>query len=319
MQRAIAKGGLFSGVFALGVALLLMYSAPAHSREKSEAKEVKMVVTAAFVSSKGMKVYDDLAGYLSKKTGLSVKIVSGLSSYAEADKLLENGQIQVGFVCGLPYVHENARGVYDLLAVPVMALKKGTFPDARGYENVPHKYYSYTIVHKDSPINSWAELKGKTYAYNDPGSNSGYNLPRAKLVSLSAKSWEDYFSKVVRSGDHEESIRLVANKIVDASSVDSLVLDFDRSIKDPSAMNVKIIEHLGPAGIVPVVISRKASPSIKKPLRDALVNMHKDPEGQKILSKALILRFDLPDDSNYDDVRKFEKAAKDAGFKDHAG
>ena len=283
----------------------------------AQPKEIKIVITAAFVSEKGMQIYNDMTAWLSKKLGWNVKVVSGLS-YTEADEMLENGLIQIGGVCGLPYVHSVAENKYELLAIPVMSMKKGTWPDAPGYEDVPGKYFSYTIVHKDSPLKSWADLKGKKYAFNDMNSNSGYNMPRYKLVQLGAKSWNEYFSKVIVSGSHEESIRLVSNKVVDASSVDSLVLDYDRHIGDESAKNVKIIEvlHPGGAGTPPMVISKKADPSIKDKLTDALVNMNKDPEGLKVLEKALMLRFDPPNDSNYDDIRKMEKEAIDAGFKD---
>jgi phosphonate transport system substrate-binding protein len=281
----------------------------------AETKSVKIVVTAATVSLKGMPVYDEMARYLSRKLGWDVKVVSNLS-YAESDNMLDKGTIQVGFVCGLPYVHGFAKGNYELLAIPIMSLKKGVFPDAKGYDGAPGKYYSYTIVRKDSPLKTWADLKGKSYAFNETISNSGYNLPRAKLVSIGARDW-NYFSRVVVSGSHEESIRLVANGKVDASSVDSLVLDYDRVAKDASALNVRIIEHLGPAGIPPVVISKKADPSIKQPLMDVLLAMHKDPEGKKILKKALMTRFDSPNDRNFDDIRAYEKAAKDAGFTDY--
>ncbi len=281
------------------------------------AKNVKMVVTAAFVSDKGMSVYEDMAKYFSKKLGWDVDVVSGLS-YSEADEMLDSGMIQIGGVCGLPYVHKQAEGKYELLAIPVMGLKKGAWKDAPGYENVPGKYYSYTIVRKDSPVKSWKDLKGKSYSINDLGSNSGYNMPRYKLVKLGAKSWKDYFSKVVISGSHEESIRMVSKGIIDASSVDSLVLDYDRSIGDPDALNVKIIEvlHPGGAGAPPMVISKKADPSIKKGFKEALLNMHNDSEGKKILENALMLRFSAPDDSNYNDIRKMEKSAIAAGFID---
>lgn len=284
----------------------------------ADKKDIKMVITAAFVSNKGMPVYENMAKYLSNKLGWQVGVVSGMS-YNQVDNFLDKGTIQVGFVCGLPYTHKFKEGKYDLLAIPVMSLKKGVYPDAKGYEGHSGKYYSYTIVRKDSSIKSWADMKGKSYAYNDQGSNSGYNLPRAKLVSLGAKSWDDYFSKVVVSGSHEESIHLVATGKIDSSSVDSLVLDYDRSIKDRDALNVKIIEHLGPAGSPPVVISRKADPSIINDLKAAFLGMHKDPEGKKILESAGVTRFDPPNDKNYNDIRNYEKKAIEAGFKDHKG
>lgn len=281
---------------------------------------LKMVVTAAFVSDQGLPVYQDLANYLGKKLKRDTKVISGLS-YTESDLLLNQGIIQVGFVCGLPYTHALKAGTYRLLAIPVMALKKGVYPDVPGYERVPGKYFSYTIVRKDSALKSWLDLRGHSYAYNEQNSNSGYNMPRYKLVQLGAKRWEDWFSKIQMSGSHEESIRLVSRGVVDASSVDSLVLDYDRSINNPDALNVKVIEVLGypqGAGIVPVVISNKADPKLAKDLQVALLNMDKDPEGQRILKKALILRFDPPNDKNYDDVRMMEQAARKAGFHDHA-
>lgn len=304
---------LYPATLTLLLITLTFYS----HKSQAENKRIRMVVTAAIVSDRGLSVYDELAAYISKKTGWQVEIVSGLS-YEQADEMLDKGIIQVGYVCGLPYTHKFAEGKYELLAIPVMAMKKGRFPDARGYEDIPGKYYSYTIVRKDSPYKSWHDLKGKTYAFNDINSNSGYNMPRYKLVKLGARSWQEYFSKVVVSGSHEESIRLVARGIVDASSVDSLVLDYDRHIGNSDALNVKIIEHLhrGGAGIPPVVISSKAPASIKSILQKSLLNMHKDKAGKEILGHALTTKFIKPDDANYNDIRKMERAAQQAGFRD---
>lgn len=281
--------------------------------------ELKVFITSAVVSERGLPVYREITEYIAAKINKKISIVSG-ASYSEVDLLLDHGAVHVGFVCGLPYIHKVRNGKYALLATPVSATRTGQFPDAAsGYEKTPGKYFSYTIVHKNSKIRNWAELKGKRYAFNETSSNSGYNMPRYKLVQLGAKSWDNYFSKVLVSGSHEESIRLVANGTVDASSVDSLVLDYDRFTGNPDALNVRIIEQMFPggAGAPPVVVSSKVSPELRKALQDTLVNMHKDPLGKKILSKALLSRFAPPDDRNYDDIRRMEKAAIKAGFRDY--
>lgn len=136
---------------------------------------------------------------------------------------------------------------------------------------------------------------------------------------MGAKSWEDYFNKIVVSGSHEESIRLVAEGLVDASSVDSLVLDYDRHIKEKNALNVKVIESLFPlgAGVPPVVMSTNTTVELRNELQKVFLNMHKDVEGKRVLKKALLLRFAKPNDKNYDDIRLMQKAAKKSGFKDH--
>lgn len=278
---------------------------------------VNMVVTAAFVSNKGLDVYRDIASYIGKQINAQVQVISG-TSYHESNLLIDQGIIQVGFVCGLPYTQLKASNKVRLIAIPVIAPREYSPDQQARYDSTPGKYYSYTIVRKDSPINSWQDLKGKSYVYSDIHSNSGYNMPRYKLVQLGVHSWEDYFSRVEVSGSHEESIRMVARGLIDASSVDSLVLDFDRHIKDPDARNVKIIETLFPggAGAPPIVISNRVSPELITQLQNAFTSMHKSEEGKHILKRALLSRFDPPDDHNYDDIRRMERAAKEAGFQD---
>lgn len=282
---------------------------------------IKIFVTAAFVSESGMPVYREIADHVGKKIGQTTSLVHG-ASYSETDMLIDRGIIHVGFVCGLPYVRSLKENRYSLLAIPVSSTRSGEIPDATsGYEKAQGKYYSYTIVHKDSKAKSWADLKGKRYAINDINSNSGYNMPRYKLVQLGAKSWNDWFSKIIVSGSHEESIRMVARGIVDVSSVDSLVLDYDRLNGNPDAQNVRIIEQLFPggAGAPPVVVSNKLDPATRNKVQEVLLNMHKDATGQKILAKARLLRFDPPNDHNYDDIRRMEAAAHTAGFRDFDG
>jgi len=279
--------------------------------------DLKMAVTAAFVSERGMPVYQEIAKYLGDKLKRKTTLISGLS-YSEANLLLEKGIIQIGFVCGMPYVLEHAKGYFTLVAIPVVGKHKAYYPGSDVYESIPDKYYSYTIVRKDSLLSSWADLRDKSYAYSELISNSGYNMPRYKLVQLGARSWQDYFSRVAVSGSHEESIRMVARGEVDASSVDSMVLDYDRSIGNPDALNVRVIETLfnGGAGAPPVVMNSSVDPELRKQVEEVFVNMDKDPRGRKILKKALLLRFDPPNDANYDDIRRMQAAAHDAGFND---
>lgn len=275
------------------------------AEETAKPETVNIAMTAAFVSEQGIGVYDDITKYIAKKTGLDTNFVTGLS-YSTVNTMIEQGAAPVAFVCGYPYVlshDDKASPPTKLLAAPV--------PIGALYKGQP-KYYSYTIVGKDSPLKSWEDLKGKTYVYNDSISNSGYNMPRAKLVSMGAT--KGFFGKVLHSGSHEESIRMVADGKADASSVDSLVLDYALAQNEPYAQKVKIIDTLGPAGVPPVVYSPKLSADTAAKIKKALLDMDKDPEGQAILKKANLLKFVEVDDSNYDDIRAMDAAAKKAGF-----
>jgi phosphonate transport system substrate-binding protein len=283
-----------------------------------QAADLRVVVTAAHVAEDGLPIYDRIAEYLSDKTGNRVTTLSGLS-YKESSMLLSRGIVQMGFICGLPYVLGKEHGDFRLLATPAMKGPDQPFSDVPGYAEVPGKYFSYTIVHKDSPLTGWQDLQGKRYVYNDQHSNSGYNMPRYKLIQLGARSWEEWFSEVDLSGSHEESIRLVARGLADASSVDSLVLDYQRAHGNPDALNVRVIEVLFPggSGAPPVVVNTDTPQAQVAALREALLTMHQDRRGRAILDEALIDRFLPPDDHNYDDIRNMMAAAREAGFRDH--
>jgi phosphonate transport system substrate-binding protein len=265
---------------------------------------IRLAMSAAFVSESGVDVYEKMTEYLSVKSGIPCEFVTGLS-YGTINEMLAAGAVDAAFVCGLPYVIERDKPQPNvtLLVAPVMK-------DAR-YGGKP-KYFSDLIVKKGSSYQSLADLRGKTYVYNDELSNSGYNMPRHKLVEMGET--KGFFGKVLRSGSHEESIRMVAQGEADASFVDSLVLDYDRTKGKGFAAQVHVVESRGPAGICPVVASAKIAADRRQKLQDVFLQMDKDPDGRKLLDEALVARFEKVDDGNYDDIRGMKKQAEDAGF-----
>lgn len=268
-------------------------------------KPIRIVMSAAFVSDSGLSIYTDIFDYLGKKLNRDIDFVSGFS-YESINSMLDSGMVDVGFICGLPYVMKKDRPQpsVELLLAPVMKSSK--------YQDRPI-YFSYVIVNKDSDFNKFTDLKGKRFVYNDEISNSGYNMPRAHLIDIGETS--AFFDKILRSGSHEESIRMVAIGEADVTAVDSLVYDYDLETNPKYVAQTKIIKILGPAGIPPIVISTKTPPSLRNEIRDVLKNMNNDPVGKKILEKALVDRFTVVDDSNYDGIRIMKNKAKTSGYK----
>ena len=267
-------------------------------------KEIRIAMSAAFVSGSGVDVYNELSNYLGKKLDYKVSFITGFS-YSIINSMLNSGMVDIGFICGLPYImnRDEPQSNIDLLLAPVMKNAK--------YKDKPI-YYSYMIVHKDSKLDSFSALKGSSFVFNDEISNSGYNMPRAKLIEMGETS--GFFGEVFRSGSHEESIRMVALGEADVSAVDSLVYDYDMARNSQYVQQTKIIEILGPAGIPPVVISTKVPLSLRQKIRDILLGMKNDPVGKKILESALVDRFVVVDDSNYDGIRKMKQQAQDSGY-----
>ena len=294
----------------VALALAVSFAGCGHeASEKPAAPAVKtqrlrMAMSAAFVSEAGVPVYQQIAEYLKTKTGDDVELLTGLS-YETINKMIASGDIDAGFVCGLPYtlLHDKPAPEADVIVAPVMK-------DPR-YGGKP-KYFSDLVVRKDSPFHKLEDLKGATYVYNEAISNSGYNLPRYRLAS--ANLTNGFFKTVKRSGAHEESIRMVANGEADASYVDSLVLEYDQRRGGEFANKVRVIDSVGPAGIPPVVVSTKLPAARRQALTEALVGMHQSATGRKILDAALVDKFVAVDDHNFDDIREMKRFAENRGF-----
>ncbi|HWU43408.1 MAG TPA: phosphate/phosphite/phosphonate ABC transporter substrate-binding protein [Bdellovibrio sp.] len=78
-------------------------------------------------------------------------------------------------------------------------------------------YYSAVIVPANSKIKKLEDLKGKTMAFVDAQSSSGYLYPK---VALQKKGMDDKsFKEVIFSGNHSASIELLEDKKVDAAAV----------------------------------------------------------------------------------------------------
>jgi phosphonate transport system substrate-binding protein len=268
-----------------------------------ETRPLRVAMSAAFVSERGVPVYGKIVDYLGQKSGTPLELVTGLA-YTSINQMLQAGVVDYGFICGYPYILARDQPVpkIELVAAPV--------PKDPRYRQKP-VYFSDLIVRADSPFKSIQDLRGRTYVYNEETSNSGYNMPRSYLVKLGLT--HGFFGKVLRSGSHEASIRMVAQGLADASFVDSLVLDYDRTKGFADAARVRVIDSLGPAATVPFVVSTAALPT-SAPLKARLLTMHDDPLGRQILDEALLERFAEVSDADYDGLREMKKAAEDARF-----
>lgn len=262
------------------------------------AEPIKAAVTAAFVSARGMPLYKDILDYMSKKLERPMELVSGLS-YERVNNLIRLGTIQAGFVCGYAYTREKQKSDMEVLGAPVMKDPQ--------YGGKP-VYYSYVIVPLDSKARRFEDLRGKKYALSDPLSNSGHNMPRYKLAQM-GETKESFFSVSDFTGAHEKSIELVARKIYDGASVDSLVWDYDNKYFPEFTSKTRILEKHGPAAIPPVVVPRSLDSKLKGALQKILVTMHEDPAGRAILDRALLSNFVVVDDSHYDGIREMERFA----------
>src|ERR671927_1365181 len=114
-----------------------------------------------FLAPNMLTVYEFIADYIGQQLGLYTTLTVGTSFEQFAED-----QADIGFVCGLPYVNLARQNLspIELLAAPVLRGDR--------YRGQPI-YFSDVIVRSDSPFQSFADLRGCMWSYNDRDSHSG--------------------------------------------------------------------------------------------------------------------------------------------------
>jgi phosphonate transport system substrate-binding protein len=251
---------------------------------------IKIGVVSMITPVDSVKYYQETIDYISEKLGMPVEMVYR-KTYDEMDRMLEKGEVDAAFICSAPYVVDRRKFGAELLVAPQV--------------NGSSLYKSYIIVHRDSNINSFDQLEGRTFAFTDPKSNSGRLYP-VYLLAKEGRNLEDFFEKYIYSYSHNKSVELVAKKVVDGAAVENLIYEYMRKKGSPYVEKTRIIEKSMDFGIPPMVTTPLVSTFMKEKIREILVNMHRDQKGKKILSAMLIDKFVESSDSNYDSVREME-------------
>jgi phosphonate transport system substrate-binding protein len=256
---------------------------------------------ATFLAPNMLSVYEFIVDALGRALNRDTELVVGTSFDQFA-----NGEIDAGFICGLPYVQlrRQTPAPVELLAAPVIRGSR--------YAGRPI-YFSDVIVQRNSPVRTFADLRGRSWAYNDLDSHSGYNLTRHHLVTIGET--RGFFSRVVEAGFHQRAVRMVATGEVDAAAIDSQVLAIELRDLPDLAQQLRVIEALGPSTIQPVVAARHLPIDLKAALRAALLRLGNDPSARKELDRGFVDRFVPVTDRYYDDIRAMLAAAEHAGFR----
>ena len=247
------------------------------------------VAIAAVISPKGtIESYTAFLDYLEQHTGQPVELIQR-QTYAEVNNLLRDGGVDLALICTGSYVQGHRDFGMELLAAPQV--------------NGETVYYSFIIVPADSPAQSLADLRDKTFAFTDPMSNSGHLMPVYLLWQI-GETPEGFFDGTIYTYSHDNSIQAVAEGLVHGAGVDSLVYEYALS-RDPSlADRVKVIARSEACGMPPVVVPPYLDEEQKATLRDVLLTMHQDGAGRGVLDELMIDRFVPIDDGAYDSVRE---------------
>lgn len=262
---------------------------------KGQRVSLRVAVAPVISPRESFKLYAALLDYISRKIERPVDFIQR-RTYGEINELVRYGHADVAFVCDYAYVEGERDFGMRILVVPVVM----------GRET----YHSYIIVPKESSARSLYDLLGKAFAFSDPLSSSGWLFPTHLLRKIGEKP-ETFFKRSVFTYSHDNTVKAVAEKLVDGGAVDSLVYEF-MIARDPQYRErTKVIQKSEPWGNPPVVVHPKIDPALRERLQQVFLTMHENEEGRKVLAPLMIDRFILPDERAYDDIRRMAALMRD--------
>jgi phosphonate transport system substrate-binding protein len=260
----------------------------------------QMLTVASCMAPIAGQTVEAIAAYLGRRIGIATRVVNDLS-WEEREQRFDEGLIDVCWLCGLPYVWkaDSKEREIELLAAPV------TQGERYGGQPV---YFSDVVVHRDSPFQRFDDLEGRSWAYNEPRSHSGYYVTRYRLAEMGRD--QSFFGKIVAAGSHQRALEMILQGDVDASAIDSTVLELVLQRQPQIGEQIRVIDSWGPSPMPPWLAGSGLPQTLRQRVRRELLQMHQTDEGRTILGRGLMSRFARVNDGDYDAIRRMAKKAE---------
>lgn len=173
-------------------------------------------------------------------------------------------------------------------------------------------YRAVLITRADSEFDTVESLRGAVVALADPASTSGNLLPRVVFQDELDVPFDDYFSRVVYSGGHDQSTLAVKEGRTDAAFVATHRFDnvIDRGLATMDEFQVLWQSPVIPQD--PFVYRGDLCPELKTAIADTFLTLHEAEGTKKFLENVNSARFVPMQDSDYDIIRRIAAAEEQA-------
>ena len=193
-----------------------------------------------------------LVGHV-QRAGLDASLVEG--SWDDRLRAMQSGEVAAGWLCGLLHVTLDRDGQWPF---QVVAAPRST----RAGDDRRPVYHGDVVVRSGAPQQTFADLAGTTFAFNEESSLSGFHMMRHHLAGLGSDL--TYFNRTVATGSHRSSLQSVADGTADCAIIDSMLMD--DGVAD--ALSLRTVTSVGPYPAPPLV----ARPDVSDDLRAALAD-----------------------------------------------
>jgi phosphonate transport system substrate-binding protein len=271
---------------------------PALAADPSWPREMTFGLLSTENAAEITRRWGPIIAQLEKDLGVKIKPATA-TDYRGTIEALKFNKAHLGHLGPKAYVEASTNNYANVEPIAQLQLANGSLG-----------YRSCLIVHGDSDLFGPEDIAGKTFAFNDPNSTSGYLVPSAFFMMEMGVDPRKHFSKVTFSGSHEASILAVANKKVDVASTN--LPDVQQLTREGKiargALRVIWVSKLIPND--PIVVRKDLPPNLKAALQESLLSMRaRNPEAFKDIG-AWLGGFVKADDAKYQVIRELNETAR---------
>jgi phosphonate transport system substrate-binding protein len=253
-------------------------------------KPLHLVLTPSQKPTDLLAAGEEFAQVLGHLVGVPVRVTVA-SDYAAVIEALRNRTADLAFVHPVGYVLASREAKATIVA-----------------KNLWHGKSTFTsriFVRKDGGVQQLEDLRGKTIAFVDPASSSGYIYPMVLLMGRGLVKNRDpktFFREVIFAGSHDAAMRALVNGHVDA--IASFDLAREQYLKDPAERErIVFVAETPPIPEAGIAARDGLDPDTRARVRAALISI-RGPAYANLLKRLYdIDGFEPAEDREYDPVR----------------
>src|SRR5213594_1369386 len=254
------------------------------------AQPLHLVLTPSQKPTDLLAAGEEFGQALGKLYGAPVRVTVA-SDYAAVIEALRNRTADLAFVHPVGYVLASREAKARIVA-----------------KNLWHGKSTFTsriYVRKDRGIKTLEELRGKTIAFVDPSSSSGYTYPMVLLIErglVKDRDPKSFFREVMFAGAHDAAMRALLNGHVDA--IASFDMAREQYLTDPAEREkIAFVAETVPIPEAGIAARDGLAPAAVAKVRAALLQM-RGPAYASLLKRMYdIDGFEPAEDRDYDPVR----------------
>lgn len=264
---------LLSVMLALSLVISLAACGGQNNGDPANPDKLVMGFVPSQDSDKIADTVQPLADKLSEELGVEVegRVMTNYSALIEA---MGSNQVQIGFIPAFGYVL-----AHDKHDVEVILKSERDGEDT---------YRAQYVVRTDSGIKSLKDLKGKTWAFADTNSTSGYLFPASQLMDeFKVKDVQaEYFGEAVQAGGHDNALITVYEGDADVATTFEDARDTLENDYPDVKKKLKVIGYTDPIPNDTISVTKGLDDELVEKIRQTFLSFNDDKEMVKIMNEV---------------------------------